>query len=138
MHGSFRIGRGSVLGPLESAVMEIVWDRGGEVTVGDVHDALAAGGRDLAYSTVKAILTNLATKGHLRKRAEGRNNLFAPALSRAAFRKRVIGAVLASLTQTDRNPLIAQFVDVVGTDEAALDAMEALIAQKRAGLRDDA
>jgi len=138
MNGSFRIARGSVLGPLESTVMEIVWDRGDEVTVGDVHDALAADGRDLAYSTVKAILTNLAAKGHLRKRAEGRNNLFAPALSRAAFRERVIGAVLASFTRSDRSPLIAQFVDVVGTDEAALDAMEALIAQKRAEIRDDA
>jgi predicted transcriptional regulator len=63
------------LGPLESEVMEATWKLGGWVTIADVlEERERSGGSKLAYSTIKAVVSNLHDKGHLRKRSEGKQN----------------------------------------------------------------
>jgi len=74
-----RRGSATVLGPLEADVMDAVWATGQAVTVSDLMDVLARRKKPLAYSTIKTILTNLADKGYLVKRAAGRANSFAAA-----------------------------------------------------------
>jgi predicted transcriptional regulator len=134
----FRISKraGTVLGPLEDEIMEIVWSEGKPVTVASVHRAIGRKKKTLAYSTVKAVLSNLAKKGHLRKRSEGRSNVFAAVQSRDEFRKQVVEDVLGSLVQDYRNPLLAHLVEQVARDRASLDELERLIATRRKQLSD--
>jgi predicted transcriptional regulator len=125
-------GRGTILGPLEDRVMQVIWSCKDPMTVSDVQHALQRKRRDLAYSTVKAILTNLAQKGYLNKRAEGRTNVFAAAISQADFKERVVTEVLNALAKDYRNPLLATLVDRLATDPSTLDDLEKLIARRRA------
>jgi predicted transcriptional regulator len=130
----FRFGRGdasSILGPLEDDVMKLVWSAQVPVTVADVHTTFEKQGRELAYSTVKAVLTNLAAKGYLRKRSKGKANVFAPAMTEARFREKVVGDVLDALTQDYRNPLIVSLVDRLGADPSMLRELERLVALKK-------
>lgn len=110
--------------------MEIVWSESEPVSVATVHRALARK-RKLAYSTVKAVLTNLARKGLLRKRSEGRSNVFSPVQTREEFRKGVVEEVVGSLVKDYRNPLLAHLVERVARDRASLDELERLIAERR-------
>src|SRR5262245_29829394 len=122
---------GTVLGPLEDDIMEIVWSEEEPVTVASVHRALGRRRKALAYSTVKAVLSNLVGKGHLRKRSEGRSNVFSAVQSREAFRRQVVDEVLGSLVKDYRNPLLAHLVDRFASDPSTLDELERLIAAKR-------
>jgi predicted transcriptional regulator len=111
--------------------MEIVWAEAEPVSVATVHRALGRRKKPLAYSTVKAVLTNLAGKGLLRKRSEGRSNVFSAVQTREAFRKGVVDEVIGSLVKDYRNPLLAHLVEQVARDRASLDELERLIAERR-------
>jgi len=122
------------LGPLELAVMEIVWERG-ESAVRDVADVLA---RPLAYTTVMTTLDRLYKKGLLARRKAERAYLYSARLSRAEWeRKRAGQFVTGLLTAPDpgRELLISCLVDAVGHDERLLDEMERKIRQRRRELR---
>jgi len=111
--------------------MHLVWAAGRPVVVSDVHRALQQKRQNLAYSTVKAILTNLSGKGFLKKRAQGRSNVFTAAISQADFKEQVVGEVLNALAKDYRNPLLMNLVDRLASDPSTLDDLEKLIALKR-------
>src|SRR5689334_18781293 len=94
---TFHTRAAAVLGPLEGRVMEVIWRTGGSVAVPDVHRALSTSKKALSYSTVKAVLNNLAEKGHLSKTRQGKVTFFAAVLSREEFDARVISTVVGSL-----------------------------------------
>ncbi|MDP9403377.1 MAG: BlaI/MecI/CopY family transcriptional regulator [Actinomycetota bacterium] len=68
-------------GELEAAVMEVLWDRGGWLTPGEVHEVLSAQ-RPLAYTTVMTILVRLWQKGRLERQRDGRAYAYRPLRSR--------------------------------------------------------
>ena len=114
--------------------MEIIWLSAGWVAVGDVHAALEAEPRQIAYSTVKTVMNNLADKGHLKKRCAGRANEFAPRVSRVDFEKTVVDDVLSPLITNFRNPLLAHIVNQLD-DEGGIAELERLLAEKKAQRR---
>ncbi len=59
------------MGELESAVMDVVWDAGGWMTPGEVHEVLSVG-HELAYTTVMTILVRLWRKVRLERTRDGR------------------------------------------------------------------
>jgi predicted transcriptional regulator len=130
-----RSGAAAVLGPLEGKVMEVIWKKGGAVAVPDVHRALTARKRALSYSAVKAVLNNLAEKGHLSKSRQGKVTFFAATLSREEFDARVISTVVGSLKRNFGTPIIAQLVDELAVDDATLREFERVIAAKKTELK---
>ena len=77
------LGVENVLGPLGSAVMRVVWERG-EVTVGAVTEAInAAGNRQLAYNTIMTILGRLYQRGFLTRTTQGRTHVYRAAAPEA-------------------------------------------------------
>ena len=96
-------------GELEAAVMEILWDRGGWLTPGEVHGALREA-RPLAYNTVLTVLVRLWRKERVERQRDGRAYAYRPVLGReeyAAVRmEQVLGeaknrpAALASFLET--------------------------------------
>lgn len=124
----------SPLGPLESQIMEVLWQAKEPLPVRGVAEALASRKTKLAYSTVKAVLTNLTAKGRLRRAERGNTNYFAPIETREEFRRNTVNEVIDSLLENHREPMIAHFVERVAEDEEDLRRLEEMIAKKRGKL----
>lgn len=86
--------RSKALGPLETQVMERVWEGPGPVSVREVHECL---GGELAYTTVMTTLDRLFKKGLLKRRREGRGFLYVAAVTRDNLSRGVAGAVVEAL-----------------------------------------
>jgi predicted transcriptional regulator len=130
-----RSGAGAVLGPLEGAIMEVIWRSPGSTSVPQVHDALSADGRVISYSAVKAVLNNLAGKGHLTKTRAGKMTFFEAVQSREGFDNEVVASVVGSLKRNFGVPVIAQLVEELAVDEATLAEFERVVAARRKALK---
>ncbi len=80
------------------------------------------------------MLNNLTEKGWLRKERQGKGTCFAPLKSREEFGLLVISSVIGSLKRNFGAPVIAEFVDQLAVDEAAIEELERLIAERKAEL----
>jgi predicted transcriptional regulator len=124
-------GLAAAFGPLEACVMETVWAAGAPIAVSDVMATLSRRKKPLAYSTIKTILTNLADKGYLTKRADGRANVFAAVQSRADFERDLVGGVVGSLMRDYRNPLLAHLANELAEDPQSIAEFERLLARRK-------
>jgi predicted transcriptional regulator len=119
------------LGPLEIAVMEVVWSR----PASSVHHVTARLDRPLAYTTVMTTLDRLYKKGLLERRKSERAFLYSARLSRSEWQREQAGDLVSGLLSDPRHPsdlLISCLVDAVGRhDEALLDELERKVRQKR-------
>jgi predicted transcriptional regulator len=110
------------LGPLETEILNIVWELGC-ATVKDIHDRILADpDRELAYASVTTVLNRLTKKGWLSCSKQGRAFCWQPLVSLAQAR------VIESYEQLNRflavsNPdVVASFADSL--DNASLDRLE--------------
>jgi predicted transcriptional regulator len=119
-----------LLGPLESEVMDIVWDRG-DVTVRDVHEALQAE-HPIAYTTVMTTLGRLADKGLL-KRADGQPaHHYSVLITREQYARSTVKSVVDWLVSHFPDPAVAYFVDrVEEEDEQVIKRLRAAIDQRK-------
>jgi predicted transcriptional regulator len=121
---------GAALGPLESAVMDVVWAAEGDVSVHAVRAALAG---TAAYTTVMTTMERLHRKGYLARRLSGRAFLYRAATSRdAAARRRARHVIGALLSGAPAEPVLSCLVDAVSEqDRQLLDQLEDLVRRKR-------
>jgi predicted transcriptional regulator len=96
------------MGELEAAVMEVLWDRGGWLTPGEVHEVLAAR-RPLAYTTVMTILVRLWQKGRLERERDGRAFAYRPLDTREEHAARRMRELLTDVT--DRPAVLSHFLN---------------------------
>lgn len=122
-------GVGSVLGELETAVMETLWAEPGQ-TVSDVEQRLRRR-RPIAHTTVLTTLDRLHRKGHLAREKSGKAFVYSPRLTRSEFERAMAEEVLGALLGQFGAPALSAFVDLVGNDPAVLDSLEAVIRAKR-------
>ncbi len=83
--------------------MEEVWRRG-RATVREVLEALNAGARKRAYTTVMTIMVRLAGKGLLARERKGRADIYAPTMTRDAY--------LEARASSEVEALVGEFGDV--------------------------
>lgn len=117
-------GGAAALGPLEGAIMDVIWEMEEAVTVADVQAALARRAHRVSYSAVKSVLLNLTKKRLLDKNSIGRSNAFHPLLTRSEFEETLVAGVLSSLFKNYRGPLLAHLADELVTDDAAITEFE--------------
>lgn len=122
-------GLGKVLGPLEAAVMDIIW-RKEEATVRDVYETLN-GSRKIAYTTVMTIMTRLADKDLLLKDKEGIAYTYRPAVSKEFFTKSLVGEVMDGLFDDYADAAFSHFMERVEEDEDKIAQLEQLIKNRR-------
>ena len=109
------------MGALEAAVMDVLWDRGGWLTPGEVHDALSPEG-PLAYTTVMTILTRLWEKGRLERERDGRAYAYRPLRNREEHAATGMGELLTGAR--DRPLALSHFVEQLSdADRAQLRRM---------------
>ena len=103
----------AVMGELEQAVMDILWNRPEPLSVRDVHELLA-GDRDLAYTTVMTVLDRLAKKALVVRNLDGRAWLYRPANSRAAQISAEMLDLLERLSAEERREVLSKIVPAAG------------------------
>lgn len=102
------------MGELEAAVMEVLWDAGGWLTPGEVHEVLAQQ-RTLGYTTVMTILVRLWKKGRLERQRDGRAFAYRPLQTREEHAALRMSEWLDAVR--DRPRTLAHFLSGLGTDE---------------------
>ncbi|TFV91130.1 BlaI/MecI/CopY family transcriptional regulator [Blastococcus sp. CT_GayMR16] len=105
------------LGTLEAAVMDVLWSADGPLTVRGVLDRMPAK-RNLAYTTVMTVLTNLHRKGMADREPAGRAFSYRPTLTRQ-------GAAAASLREIldasdDPQSVLLHFAETATEEESAV------------------
>lgn len=118
------------LGDLELAVLEHLW-RTNEADVLQTHAAIGKR-RGISPNTVGSALERLHRKGLVARQKVSHAYRYQPRLSRDDFAaRRMLDAVGGSRALADAG-LLAAFVDLIADeDQAFLDRLEALIAEKR-------
>ncbi len=119
------------LGPLEIAVMDILWFHGES----NVHDVTQRLDRPLAYTTVMTTLDRLFKKGLLDRHKAERAFFYRPRFSREQWEQKRTGDFVAGFLaapQTSGEMLVSCLVDAVGRhDEALLEELERKIRLRR-------
>ena len=100
------------MGGLERAVMDILWDRGGWLTPGEVHGLLQD--PSLAYTTVMTVLVRLWRKGRVQRQRDGRAYAYHPVVTREQFAAARMEELLAEAR--DRAAVLSYFLN--GMDPA--------------------
>ena len=95
------------MGELEAMVMDVLWDRHGWLTPGEVHEELASN-REMAYTTVMTILVRLWQKGRLERQRDGRAYAYRAIQSREEHAAARMQEVLTRVA--DRPTALAFFV----------------------------
>ena len=109
------------LGDLQHAIMAVLWDRG-EATTADVHEALHAE-RGLALTTIATMLRKMEDKGVVAHRAEGRQFVYRPTVTRAAIRESMVGELVERVFGGDAKALVAHLVSEHEIDPKELDEL---------------
>jgi predicted transcriptional regulator len=104
------------MGALEGAVMDVLWDRGGWLTPGEVHGVLAVD-RPLAYTTVMTILVRLWQKGRLERERDGRAFVYRPLETREQHAASRMGEFLVKAG--DRPAALAHFLEALPPSDRA-------------------
>lgn len=121
------------LGPLESQLLRLLWERGDAT----VRELLATGEVSGAYTTVMTTLDRLYKKGVLDRVPEGRAFRYSPRQSREEFRgtvvRRAIGELLGEGSHADPMSYLVEAVSE--HDKSLLDQLERAIERKRRELR---
>ncbi len=112
------------LGPLETEILNIVWDLSA-ATVKDVHDhILADPDRELAYTSVTTVLNRLTQKGWLRCQKEGRAFRWMPLISRQQAEAIKAYEQLHQFLAVNNPDTVAAFADQL--DTASIERLEAI------------
>jgi len=125
---------GSVLGPLETRLIELLWARRRPATVAQIRHALP----ELAYTTIMTTLDRLFRKGLLLRDKDGRAFTYEPRCTRAELLSELISAQFAewSGAAEEGAVLLSTLVRAVGrTDAALLDELDAWVQAERLRLR---
>ena len=123
------VGVGSVLGELETAVMEALWTTPRQ-SVTEVEHVLQRR-RPIAHTTVLTTLDRLHRKGYLQRQRQGKAFVYTPRLTRDAFERAMAEEVLGALLGQFGAPALSAFVDLVAEDPATLDRLEEIIRARR-------
>jgi predicted transcriptional regulator len=125
---------GTVLGPLETQLLELLWARRCPATVRHIRRAMP----ELAYTTVMTTLDRLYRKGLLLRDKDGRAFTYAARYTRAELLSELISGHVADLLGAAKEGtlLLSTLVRAVGrTDAALLDELDALVQAERVRLK---
>jgi predicted transcriptional regulator len=114
--------RGTVLGPLEAEVMQVVWRQKRPLTVRELLEQLNDGrSPQLAYTTVMTVMNRLTDKDVLRREPRGRGYVYeATASDQAAIAVRQVMREFGDAA-------VARFVEEARADPELLKRLERLL-----------
>lgn len=115
-------------GPLESRIMEILWD-GRERSIKEVLHHLEDD-KPINFNTVMTVMKRLTDKGILEKRMQGRLSLFRPIQSKEEFMEEQSKKLTENLLDEFGGLVINHMLDAIqDVDQELLDKLEQKIKQ---------
>jgi predicted transcriptional regulator len=110
--------------PLESEVMDAIWDASRPVSVREIVDALNERRPEpLAYTTVMTVMNRLTAKGVLARNGERRSYVYEATAADAA------GIAVREVIRTYGDAAVAHFVDEARADPGVLERLRGLLAE---------
>lgn len=103
------------LGSLESDVMDVLWDAPRPMSVHDLVDALSD--RELAYTTILTVVTNLFNKDFVTRAKVSRAYQYSPVETREEATSRTLREILD--TSSDPAAVLMHFAQTVSPEERA-------------------
>jgi len=119
-----------LLGELESAVMEFLWD-GGEGEAKAVHKGLGRA-RGIGLNTIQSTLKRLYNKGLLERDKVSHAHVYRPCVTRDEFRCNALGELVGELMRGEANAMLSAFVEL--TERAGpehLERLERLVMERK-------
>src|SRR5215471_12344246 len=120
--------RKTQLASLQLAIMRVLWEK--EATVGEVRDALAAEGRELAYTTVATMLAKMERKGQVSHTAVGKAFVYRPMLRQEQVSRSMVADLAERLFGGDVTLMVSHLLDGCELSHAELGRLKALIRKK--------
>ena len=117
------------LASLQLAIMRVLWLKE-EATVGEVRDALADEGRDLAYTTVATMLVKMERKGQVAHRAGGKAYVYYPVLRQDQVSQSMVADLAQRLFGGDVTLMVSHLLDGCELADGELARLKALIRKK--------
>ena len=111
----------------ERQVMDVIYQRG-QATAAEVLDALPD---PPSYSSVRALLHVLETKGHLQHRRQGPRYVFLPTVPPEEARRSALARVVRTFFDGSTQATVAALIDQSGLSQADLDRLQELINRAR-------
>jgi predicted transcriptional regulator len=113
----------------ERQIMDLVY-RLGRASVGDVHAGLPD---SPSYSTVRALLRVLETKGHLKHEVDGPRYVYVPTVTRERARESALRQIVNTFFDGSSAAAAAALLDLSDTpwDQTELKRLAALVAQAK-------
>jgi predicted transcriptional regulator len=112
------------LGPLETEILELVWELG-TATVKDIHERILADpNRELAYTSVTTVLRRLTDKGWLSCNKQERAFYWQPLVTREQAQAILAYDRLNRFLAIGNPDLVASFADSL--DTASLEQIDAI------------
>jgi predicted transcriptional regulator len=122
------------LGPLETEILEILWDMG-DATVKEIHDRILTDpDRELAYMSVTTVLRRLTKKGWLACNKQERAFRWRPLLTREEARALQAHQQLKQFLAIGNPDIVAAFADDL--DQASLEQIEAIAQRLQAARKE--
>jgi predicted transcriptional regulator len=116
------------LGDLEREVLQLVWQRGEQITADAVREALP---RKLKESTVRTVLKRLEEKGYLTHEVEGRTFLYRAAEPPPLVAARAVKKIVDWFCNGSVSDVVVGMVDAEMLSPDELKALAARIEQAR-------
>lgn len=117
----------------ELEVMHVFWSGGtaDQSTVADIRDQLAAGGRDLAYTTVATLVRILTEKGFLEQTNTERPFLYRPVRSFEEVSRSILGDLVERVFHGSREQLLVRLLEQRRLTAKERAVLEAIIREKK-------
>lgn len=116
---------------LELQILKVMWDAE-PMTVREVRDALDAGGRDLAHTTVITTLGTMVDKGQIEKLepTQGKAFRFSPLIQRDDVSKGMLGDLVERVFDGSAEAVMLSLLDVKELNEGELTSLRKLLNKK--------
>jgi BlaI family penicillinase repressor len=115
------------LGDLQHAIMRVLWEHG-ESSVSDVHHALLDE-RGLAPTTIATMLVKMEKKGVVKRRTEGRQFRYSPAVSEVEVQRSMVSELTERLFDGNAAALVNHLLEAQQIDSKELQEIRRLIAE---------
>lgn len=125
-----KAGLGRVLGDLEKAVMDVLWEKG-EATGREVFKEIGKG-RSLAFTTILTVMDRLLKKGLIKRIKRGKLFVYTPSMSKDDFVRQVSREVLQGILDISASSAASSFVDILyKTSPEEIERLSKLIEERK-------
>jgi predicted transcriptional regulator len=124
--------RRTELSETELEVLKELWDAG-RATVRELHERLAAGGRQWAYTTVLTFVARLEAKGYVAGEKTGVAHVFRPVVTRDKLLSRKLADLAQDLCDGTATPLVKALVQGKKFSRQEIDQFRQLIDELETG-----